>query len=83
MPKNKPNKGLIKRIRITKSGRVKSKPAFSGHLRSHKSGDTMRSYRSAKYAHASDVRRAARMLHRRIVAGGGPVKSEKSESSED
>ena len=52
MPKNKPNKGLLKRIRITKSGRVKSKPAFSGHLRSHKSGETMRSYRKAKYAHA-------------------------------
>jgi large subunit ribosomal protein L35 len=79
MPKNKPNKGLLKRIRITKSGRVKSKPAFSGHLRSHKSGETMRSYRRAKYAHAADVGRAARMLHRRIVSGGGPVKSESSE----
>ncbi|MDP7030379.1 MAG: bL35 family ribosomal protein [Phycisphaerales bacterium] len=76
MPKNKPNKGLLKRIRITKSGRVKSKPAFGRHLRSHKSGDLMRSYRRSKYAHAADVSRAARMLHRRIVASDGGAASE-------
>jgi len=68
MPKNKPNKGLLKRIRITKTGRVKSKPAFGRHLRSHKSGDLLRSYRRAKFAHSADVKRAAGMLHRRIVA---------------
>jgi large subunit ribosomal protein L35 len=82
MPKNKPNKGLLKRIRITKSGRVKSKPAFSGHLRSHKSGETMRSYRKAKFAHASDVKRAAAMLHCRIVAGD-KTQAKKTESPED
>ena len=82
MPKNKPNKGLLKRIRITKSGRVKSKPAFSGHLRSHKSGETMRSYRKAKYAQASDVKRAAAMLHCRIVAGD-KTQVNKTESPED
>lgn len=80
MPKNKPNKGLLKRIRITKSGRVKSKPAFGGHLRSHKSSSLMRSYRKANYAHAADVNRAARMLHRRIVAADSSGAS--SESSE-
>ncbi len=74
MPKNKPNKGLLKRIRITKSGRVKSKPAFGRHLRSHKSGDTMRSYRKANYASSADVGRAARMLHRRIVAADSSSK---------
>ncbi|MDP6987614.1 MAG: bL35 family ribosomal protein [Phycisphaerales bacterium] len=82
MPKNKPNKGLLKRIRITKSGRVKSKPAFGRHLRSHKSGELMRSYRKAKYAHASDVKRAAGMLHCRIVAAdSGASKSKKSDES--
>ncbi|HJO16130.1 MAG TPA: 50S ribosomal protein L35 [Phycisphaerales bacterium] len=81
MPKNKPNKGLLKRIRITKSGRVKSKPAFGGHLRSHKSGTLMRSYRKANYAHSADVNRAARMLHRRIVAAdSSPSKSESSDN---
>ena len=81
MPKNKPNKGLLKRIRITKSGRVKSKPAFGRHLRSHKSGALMRSYRRANYAHAADVSRAARMLHRRIVAvDQGAANSESSGS---
>ncbi len=80
MPKNKPNKGLLKRIRITKSGRVKSKPAFGRHLRSHKSGELMRSYRRAKYAHSADVNRAARMLHRRIVATDSGASSEGGEN---
>lgn len=74
MPKNKPNKGLLKRIRITSSGRIKSKPAFGRHLRSHKSGDLMRSYRKANYAHASDIKRAARMLHQRITAADNGAK---------
>ena len=46
MPKNKPNKGLLKRIRITKSGKVKFRRAFGRHLKSHKSGKLLRSYRS-------------------------------------
>ena len=47
MPKNKPNKGLLKRIRITKSGKIKFRRAFGRHLRSHKNGKTMRGYRKA------------------------------------
>ncbi|MCH2135006.1 MAG: 50S ribosomal protein L35 [Phycisphaerales bacterium] len=70
MPKNKPNKGLLKRIRVTASGRVKHGRAFGRHKRSHKSGKLLRSYHNSAYAHASDVRRVASMLHRRITAGG-------------
>ena len=70
MPKNKPNKGLLKRIRITSSGRVKFGRAFARHKRSHKSGKLLRSYHRSAYAHASDVRRVASLLHRRITASG-------------
>ncbi len=69
MPKNKPNKGLLKRIRITSSGRVKFGRAFARHKRSHKSGKLLRSYHRSAYAHPSDVRRVAALLHRRITAG--------------
>jgi len=69
MPKNKPNKGLLKRIRITASGRVKHGRAFARHRRSHKSGKLLRSYHNSAYAHATDIRRIASMLHRRITAG--------------
>ena len=68
MPKNKPNKGLPKRVRITASGRVKFGRAFARHKRSHKSGKLLRSYRRSAYAHPSDVRRVASMLPRRLTA---------------
>ena len=81
MSKMKSHKGLLKRVRITAKGKVKIGRAFGGHLRSHKSGTRMRSYRKANYAHSADVNRAARMLHRRIVAAGsGPAKSEPSDN---
>jgi large subunit ribosomal protein L35 len=77
MPKNKPNKGLLKRIRITKSGRVKFGRAFGRHLRSHKSGRLMASYRSPAYAKGSDTGRISRLLHTRITA---PSKAPKDDS---
>ncbi|MEM7230117.1 MAG: 50S ribosomal protein L35 [Planctomycetota bacterium] len=83
MPKNKPNKGLLKRIRITKSGKVKMRRAFGRHLRSHKSGTTMRSYRRPKYATPGDARRVAAMLHTSISSNAKQSKSASTESSED
>ncbi len=62
MPKNKPHKGLLKRVRITKSGKIKMHRAFGRHLRSHKSGQLMRSYRKATFAHPSDVGRLSALL---------------------
>lgn len=66
MPKNKPNKGLLKRIRMTKSGKVKFRRAFGRHLRSHKSGKLMRSYRRPGYAKACDVGRVRAMLFTKV-----------------
>ena len=60
--KNKPCKGLLKRIRFTKSGKVKFRRAFGRHLRSHKPGNLRRSYRRPSYAKAGDMRRIRAML---------------------
>jgi len=60
--RNKPNKGLLKRIRITKSGKIKFQRAYGRHLRSHKSGNTLRGYRKPAYVKACDLKRLERLL---------------------
>ncbi len=62
--KQKPHKGLLKRVRVTKSGKIKLQRACGRHLRSHKTGQSIRGYRLPKYADASDVRRLRKMLGR-------------------
>jgi len=68
MPKCKPKKALLKRIRITKSGQIKFHRAFGRHLRSGKGGKLLRSYRRPAYAHSSDIKRIERMLFMSIRA---------------
>ncbi len=79
MPKNKPNKGLLKRIRITKSGKIKFRRAFGRHLRSHKNGKTMRSYRKPIYAKAGEVRRVRAMLFTKVKSSAHSTASKKAE----
>ena len=62
MSKMKPNKGLLKRIRVTKSGKVKFGRAFGRHLRSGKSGQLISSYRKPAFAKACDAKRIQPML---------------------
>ncbi len=83
--KNKPHKGLLKRVRITKSGKIKFQRACGRHLRSHKSASATRRYRLPAFADASDTKRLRGML---CMTGNGkrstpktPV--EKSKQSED
>jgi len=38
MPKQKPHKGLKKRVTVSAKGRVRRKMSFAGHLMSGKSG---------------------------------------------
>ncbi len=66
MPKLKRNKGLLKRIKITGSGKVKWKRAFSSHLNSHMSGKKIRQLRQKRLASSSDIPRLERMLHTRL-----------------
>ncbi len=69
MPKNKPNKGLLKRIRITKSGKIKLSRAGGRHYRSHKSGKMLRSYRKPTYAVGCEARRMSSILFRSANSG--------------
>ena len=66
MPKNKPHKGLLKRVRVSRTGRIKMLRACGRHLKSHKPGRTVRKYRRPKYASGPDTRRVRSMLMLRI-----------------
>jgi ribosomal protein L35 len=80
MPKNKPCKGLLKRIRFTKSGKVKFGRSFGRHLKSHKSGKLKRSYRKPAYAKSCDVKRVRSMLFTRVTAGDKARPAETAEA---
>lgn len=45
MPKAKTNKGVVKRVRVSKKGKVKFRHPFTSHLMSHKSGKRLRRLR--------------------------------------
>ena len=64
MPKLKPHKGLLKRVRITGRGKVKYNRSGKGHLLSHKSGDKRRDLRGTSLVKRGDVGRLEAMLHR-------------------
>ena len=76
MPKNKSHKGLLKRAKITKSGRVRFRKPGSRHLKSNKSGNTTRSYRISQYARAGDMKRLGTLLFR-------PLKSQDQVEAEN
>ncbi len=60
--KNKPHKGTLKRVRVTRTGKIKVRHAAVSHLRSHKPPRTIRNYRRPKYAAPSEVRNRLRRL---------------------
>ncbi len=62
MPKQKPHKGLLKRCRISKTGKIKLWRPFGRHLRSHKSRSLLRSYRKPHYATPTEMKRLAPLL---------------------
>jgi large subunit ribosomal protein L35 len=62
--KVKSHKGLLKRIKITKSGKIKYKSPRGRHLKSNKSGATVRGYRRAQYAQSGDIKKLEAILHR-------------------
>ena len=79
MPKNKPRKALLKRIRFTNTGRVKFRRACGRHLRSHKSGKLMQSYRRPAYAKGADTGRIRALLFRAV--GGGTTSGQRAAES--
>jgi ribosomal protein L35 len=82
MPKHKPTKGLLKRIRITGKGKVKFQRAAGRHKRSHKSGERLQTYRDACYARPSDRRRIEHQLHCRIQPVKAKCDQKKCEAAE-
>jgi large subunit ribosomal protein L35 len=66
MPKNKSHKGILKRMKITKTGLVRHNRAFGKHLRSHKSGKRLRRLRMDKYMSNPEAKRLERLLFRRL-----------------
>ena len=75
MPKLKTHKGLLKRVRITASGKVKFKRSFNSHLRSHKNGEKIRQLRVRRLVKAGDLGRLEKMLHRQLTAPDHGCKS--------
>ena len=69
MPKNKPHKGLLKRVTVTGKGKVKWKRSGASHLNSHMSGSQIMDRRKKRLAKAGDIGRLAKMLHRPLTAG--------------
>ena len=66
MNANKPHKGLLKRVRVTKTGKVKHKSANSKHLKSHKSGKHLRRLRKDRYISNAEAQVVQILLHRRV-----------------
>lgn len=66
MPKNKPHKGLLKRVKVTKTGKVRHRSAFHSHLSSHKSGKRLRQLRGDPYISNAEIKRAEKLLFRRL-----------------
>jgi large subunit ribosomal protein L35 len=62
----KPHKGILKRMRITKTGKVKHKSANSKHLKSAKSPKRLRRLRKDRYVSAAEANVLEMLLNRRI-----------------
>lgn len=72
MPKNKTHKGLLKRIRISKTGKVRHRSANHKHLRSGKSGKRLRRLRKDPYMANPDAKRLEKLLFRRLRGRSQP-----------
>ncbi len=66
MPKNKSHKGTIKRIRISKTGKVRHVTAGRGHFRQRKAAKRLRQLRRDRYMRGPDAKRYEKLLFRRL-----------------
>lgn len=66
MPKNKSHKGTLKRVRISKTGKIRHRSAYHKHLRSSKSGKRLRHLRRDRYMANPDAKRLEKLLFRRL-----------------
>ncbi|HVZ95020.1 MAG TPA: bL35 family ribosomal protein [Phycisphaerales bacterium] len=66
MHKNKPHKGLLKRVRITKTGLVKHAKAGFRHLRQGKRRSRLRRLSGDGYISTAETKRFSKMLFMRL-----------------
>ena len=66
MSKAKAHKGLLKRVRISKTGKVRHRTAGHQHLRSNKSGKRLRQMREDSVAPNAEAKRFEKLLFRRL-----------------
>ncbi len=66
MPKMKTHKGMLKRVRLTKTGKAKHAKAGFKHLRSAKSPRRLRRLRKGAFVSTADARRISRLIGRRV-----------------
>lgn len=66
MSKNKSHKSTLKRVRLTKTGKVRHNRAGGKHLRSHKSGKRLRRLRQDKFMANPEAKRLEKLLFRRL-----------------
>jgi large subunit ribosomal protein L35 len=64
--KNKTHKGLLKRIRISKTGKVRHRTAGRKHLRSGKGGQKLRQMRKDPTMSNPEAKRLEKLLFRRL-----------------
>jgi len=62
MPKSKPRKAVLKRMRITRKGKVLAKAPGSRHLLSSKSGKRRRQMRRTETINKCERKRTARLM---------------------
>ena len=62
MPKLKTHKGVAKRVKVTKSGKIIRGQAFHGHLMTGKGGKRRRRLARRIEASSADCKRLARLL---------------------
>ena len=62
MPKLKTHKGILKRMRLTRKGKIVRRRANAGHLMSDKSGQRRRHIRRAALVHKTQVKTYTRLM---------------------
>ena len=69
----KGHKGLLKRIKVTGTGKVRFHSPNSRHLKSNKKGTTVQSYRKSRYLGATDLIALSKMLGRSLRTAKRPA----------
>ncbi len=62
MPKMKTHRGAAKRIKMTKSGKLKRAKAYKSHILTKKSQKRKRNLRKAGFLTSADIKRIKRAL---------------------